>query len=98
MVSPQHLWKAARMPTTIDRMGRNRKAPDPDQPKKPTGGQHKTPRVSVQFPKDWLKVARELARKRPTPTVWWLVELIKREAEAAKMADLPPGPWDREDA
>jgi len=60
---------------------------------KKVSGKHSTPRKPVQFPEDWLKVARTLAADRPTPVVWLLVELVKREAEAKGVKNLPPLPW-----
>lgn len=61
--------------------------------KKKVSGKHSAPRKPVQFPADWLKVAQELAMDRPMPTVWLLVELVKREAEAKGKKNLPPLPW-----
>ena len=73
---------------TIPRMGK----------KKRPGGQHKTQRRAVQFPLAWFKVAQELARKeKPSPTIWFLVSLVKEKAEAAGLTDLPPLPWESED-
>lgn len=62
--------------------------------KKPAGGKHKKPRRPVQFPSNWYAVAQRLAKKRPMPTVWYLVELVKKDAEANGEKDLPPPPWD----
>jgi len=42
---------------------------------------HKTPRKPVQFPVDWIKVAHEEAKKRPTPAMWLLVELLHEYAK-----------------
>lgn len=61
------------------------------------GGKHQTPRRTVALPLKWFEIAQKLARQKPAPTVWWLVELIKREAEAAGIKDLPPPPWETED-
>lgn len=61
--------------------------------KKKASGKHSAPRKPVQFPEDWLRVAKELALDRPMPTVWLLVELVKREAEAKGKKNLPPLPW-----
>lgn len=61
--------------------------------KKKQSGKHLTPRRPVQFPTDWLKVARELAEERPMPLMWLLVELVRREAEAKGKQNLPPLPW-----
>lgn len=61
--------------------------------KPPTGGKHTTPRKPVQFPAEWLAVARRMAATRPTPVVWYMIELIRKDAEAAGVTDLPPTPW-----
>jgi hypothetical protein len=61
--------------------------------KKKQSGKHQSPRKPVQFPADWLQLARELAEERPMPVVWFLVELVKREAEAKGKKELPPLPW-----
>lgn len=61
--------------------------------KKKVSGKHQTPRRAVQLPDEWVKVAKELASDRPMPVMWYLVELIQRDAEAKKKADLPPLPW-----
>ncbi len=79
---------------TVARMGRKKKQPG-DDAKGDAGKQ--APRRAVQLPLKWYEVAQQLARKKPTPTVWYLVELIKREAEAAGFTDLPPPPWETED-
>jgi hypothetical protein len=69
--------------------------------KKPQSGsseeRRQTARRMVGLPEKWFEVAQQLARKKPTPTVWYIVELIKREAEAAGIKDLPPPPWETED-
>ena len=72
---------------TIPRMGK----------KKRTGGLHKTERRAVQFPLAWFKVAQRLAKEKPSPTIWYLVSLVKEKAEAAGLTDLPPLPWESED-
>jgi len=66
----------------------------PDMPKRKKSGRHATPRKPVQFPADWLDVARRRAvAERPVPLVYYLIELIKKDAEAAGDTDLPPVPW-----
>ncbi len=70
---------------TLDRMASK---------KKPSGGKNTTPRKPVQFPVLWLEVARERARQNKRPTLWHLIELLKADAEAAGMTDLPPAPWE----
>lgn len=61
--------------------------------KKKTSGKHLAPRRTVQMPEDWLLVAQMLAAARPAPVMWLLVELLKKEAEAKGVKDLPPVPW-----
>jgi hypothetical protein len=61
--------------------------------RKKQSGEHSTPRKPVQIPANWLKVAKTLAATRPAPVVWYLIELVKRDAEAAGIKDLPPVPW-----
>ena len=73
---------------TIRPMGRKRKTPASD------GGQHKTPRTSVMIPDAWLDIARRRAGTRPMPTLWYLVELIRKDAEAAGETSFPPAPWE----
>lgn len=62
--------------------------------KKPSSGRHKKPRRPVQFPMDWYAIAQQLAKKRPMPTVWYLVELVKKDAEQNGIEVLPTPPWD----
>ena len=64
--------------------------------KKRPSGKHKTRRVSVQLPEPWLKAAREQAAKGPTPTVWYLVSLIKRDLEQSGRTDIPVAPWEED--
>ncbi len=61
--------------------------------RKKVSGKHSTTRKPVQFPEDWLKVAKRMASRRPAPVVWYLIELIRLDAEAAGEVDLPPLPW-----
>lgn len=61
--------------------------------KKRPSGKHATPRKTIQLPQDWLRVAQQMASARPMPVMWLLVELIRREAEAKGVKDLPPPPW-----
>jgi hypothetical protein len=65
--------------------------------KKKDNDRHKKARRMVGLPSSWFVVAQKLARQKPTPTVWYLVELIRRDAEAAGVKDLPPFPWEDED-
>lgn len=62
--------------------------------KKPkrASGKHAAPRRAVQFPAAWIEAAEREASTRPTPVMWYIVELIKRDLEA-KGRKLPPPPW-----
>lgn len=63
--------------------------------KKKVSGKHSTPRKPVQIPVDWIKLARRRAvADRPVPLVWYLIELIKRDAEAAGEEGIPAVPWE----
>lgn len=65
-----------------------------DMAKKKKSGKHTSPRKPVQFPADWLEVARRRAvAERPVPLMWYLIELVKKDAEAAGEKNLPPVPW-----
>ena len=61
--------------------------------KKKVSGLHVAPRKTVQVPADWLKVAQELAAARPMPVAWLLIEMVKREAEAKGLKNMPSVPW-----
>lgn len=61
--------------------------------KKKVSGKHQTPRKTVQIPQDWLQVAQEIAATGPTPVMWYLIELIRKDAEAKGRKDLPSVPW-----
>ena len=63
--------------------------------KKTSGGIHKVPRRMVGIPLPWFELAQKMARKKPTPTVWYLVDLIRREADAMG-EPIPPLPWETE--
>lgn len=65
--------------------------------KKPTGGKHKTERISVGVPERWHAVARKLAAKRQQPVLYLLIALLKDEAEKQGIPDLPQPPWEAED-
>jgi hypothetical protein len=60
---------------------------------KKTGGKHSTPRKPVQFPTDWLAIARKLAAAKKMPVLWVLIELVESEARTFGLEDLPPPPW-----
>lgn len=66
----------------------------PSMGKKKTKGDRKTPRTPVQFPVDWLRVARLQAAKRKQAVLWYLIDLIRSDAEADGVEDLPLPPWD----
>lgn len=78
-------------------MGRRKKT---DPPAGDSGsGKHKTPRRNLGLPEDWFLLAQQLARlDKPTPTMWWIVSVIEEKAKAAGIKDLPPRPWERDDA
>jgi hypothetical protein len=40
-----------------------------------------------------MDVARAIADRRPMPLSWYFVDLIRREAEARGVTDLPPTLW-----
>lgn len=61
--------------------------------KKRPSGKHSAPRKTIQLPQEWLRVAQEMASGRPMPVMWYVIELIRKDAEAAKKAGLPPTPW-----
>jgi hypothetical protein len=61
--------------------------------RKKVSGKHTSPRKTVQLPEDWLRVAQEIAAERPSPVAWYLIELIRKDAEAKGRASLPPLPW-----
>jgi len=85
-------------------MGSSKKKPsgrDGDPAKRPSGGKNVTPRTPVQYPKDWLAVARRLANAKRQPTIWYLLSLLDADARASGLSDdqLPSLPWveDEED-
>lgn len=61
--------------------------------KKPTGGQHKTPRKPVQVPVEWLNVARKLANANRQPTLWYFLSLVADAADKAGV-ERPRLPWE----
>ena len=63
--------------------------------KKKQSGKHQAERRPVQLHLDWFNVAKKRAvADRPVALVYYLIELIKKDAEAAGMKDLPPVPWE----
>lgn len=65
--------------------------------KKPTGGKHKTARISVGVPEPWHALARKLAAKRQQPVLYLLIALLKQQAEAEGIAEVPTPPWEETD-
>ncbi len=61
--------------------------------KKTSSGKHAAPRRAVQFPAAWIEAAEREASTRPTPVMWYIVELIKKDLEARGRKDIPPTPW-----
>lgn len=66
-----------------------------DKAKKPSGGNHQTPRVNIGVPAEWHAVMRKLAARAKQPVLWYLIDLAAKEAEAAGV-DAPPLPWSEE--
>lgn len=66
--------------------------------KKRASGKHTTPRKNVQIPEDWYWVAKKRSvAERPVSLIYYLIELIKKDAEDAGMKDLPHVPWEMPD-
>lgn len=62
--------------------------------KKLTGGKHVTPRRAVQLPEDWFLLAQALAAEgKAQPTAWYLIDLIRKDAEAKGHKPIPLLPW-----
>lgn len=62
--------------------------------KKPAGGKHTTPRRAIQFPEDWFLVAQALASEgKAQPTTWYLIDLIRKDAEEKGYRPVPLLPW-----
>ncbi len=65
--------------------------------RKKTSGKHKVPRQPVQFPKDWLRVARMMAAERRQPVQWFLLSLVEEKAKA-EGKDVPEhAPWSEQE-
>lgn len=62
--------------------------------KKKPSGKNVTPRKPVQVPVAWLEVARERARANRQPLLWYLIDLIKKDAEANGRTEFPTEPWE----
>ncbi len=63
--------------------------------KKKSGG-HVTPRTPLQMPTAWYAIAANMAIKRKMPTLWVIIDVLRKEAEADGVTDLPPLPWEAE--
>lgn len=62
--------------------------------KKSTSGKHTTVRQNVGVPEEWHAVMRKLAAAKRMPVLWMLVELVAREADAAKIPRPVKMPWE----
>ena len=51
----------------------------------------------TRLPGPWYLIAQQLAKRRPTPVLWYIIELIKKDAEANGAGPLPPAPWEQPD-
>lgn len=47
----------------------------------------------MQIPADWLALMRVLASKTKQPTLWWMLDLVAREAVAQGLPH-PKPPWE----
>jgi hypothetical protein len=65
------------------------------QPKK--GESPKLPRVNVSFPGEWHAVARRLAALNRQHVLYFLIDLLMKEAAEKGVSDLPVPPWERGD-
>src|SRR5438067_2048807 len=63
---------------TVERMGKKKK----DTGEKADGGKQ-SPRRTISLPLAWFEVAEKLAKKGPTPVVWYVVKLIEADARTA---------------
>lgn len=62
--------------------------------KKKVSGKHQTPRKPVQIPEDWYALLKRRATAKSFGiVVYYLIELVKKEAEEAGDDDIPPVPW-----
>jgi hypothetical protein len=61
--------------------------------KKPNSAGGRSKRDSVFMPAGWSEVAEKLAEKARQPIGWYVVELLKREADAAGIPT-PAAPWE----
>lgn len=63
--------------------------------KKKTGGEHVTPRKSIQMPMEWYKLAFKLASKKKQPILWYLMSRLASDADTEAI-ERPPLPWEAE--
>ena len=75
---------------TLGTMPRMDKPKPPKPPPKPS---RKTNRKPVQYPTDWLDLAWDMANDRKQPVLWFLLELIAKQADAEKRSR-PRLPWE----
>lgn len=66
--------------------------------KKKPSGKHTTKRKPILIPAEWDALAQQLAAEAKMPKMWFVVELIRREAELKGKGDLPPPPWEKPEA
>jgi hypothetical protein len=71
---------------TIDRMPKRKK----------TGGEHTTPRTTIQIPVPWLELARKQANRKQKPTLWHILSLLAAEADATG-DPRPRLPWEEDE-
>jgi len=58
-----------------------------------SSGKHKKKRIGVNFDQDWHAAMRVLAAKRKMPVLWYLMDLVKADADA-NMVETPAPPWE----
>jgi hypothetical protein len=71
---------------------------DMSKSKKPSSGEHKTPRQNVGLPADWHAILRRIAASRKTTVVYAMIDLIAEEAGRVDIHDLPEFPWEKDEA
>ncbi len=65
------------------------------QMRRPLNSRHKTERVSMQIPLEWVKVLRRIAAQTQRPLTWIVLGLIKKEATSLGLDELPLLPWEK---
>jgi hypothetical protein len=63
--------------------------------KKPQKSDDRPKRQAIFLSEDWHEVARKLAQKSRQPINWYVIEFLKKEAEAAGIS-VPAAPWEDE--